>query len=107
MIFFNTDLFQSSSKNKLNEDEIASSSEEEEYDESDEDYTEESDEVDEEDEGEVNSSSHKKRKLQLETPTEEICSIKRNKKSTVHWLPNGQVSSNSIIDLKLLSVIII
>ena len=100
-------MFQSSTKNKSDEDEVESSSEEEEYDDSDDDYIEESDEVDEIDEGEVNSSSHKKRKLQLETPTEEICSIKRNKKSSVHWLPNGQVSIHSIPDLKLLSIILI
>ena len=100
-------MFQSSSKNKSKEGELESSSEEEEDDDSDEDYVDESDEVDEIDEGEINSSSHNKRKLQLESPSEEICSIKRNKKASVHWLPNGQVSSHTIIDLKSLSITIL
>ena len=83
-------MFQSSVENKLKEDEIESlTSEEEDYDESDDDSVDESDEIDEED---TDKKPTKKRKLQLETSKEDICTIKRNKKSSVHWLPNGEVN---------------
>ena len=92
-------MFQSSLENKPEEDEIESlSSEEEDYDESDDDSIDESDEIDEED---TDKKPIKKRKLQLETSKEDVCSIKRNKKSTVHWFPNGQVNCDTDSCLKL------
>ena len=82
-------MFQASVKIKSEGDEIESlTSEEEDYDDSDDECVDESDEIDEED---TDKKPTKKRKFQLETCKEDICSINRNKKATVQWLSNGQV----------------